>query len=205
MPYDSSPHGYLARAKQRLCERTHEALFYAAFELRCCVESRQDWYADAIEHLRVKITPWKIGQTAKRLENVFDSQKISHLTFGLKGNDKFEFYYTPVTKKLYKNAEKLGEFLHCMRTHKIDDDDAFWPTTRIFIEGVYRDAWIACHGTLLVPPLFQGKTRALHPIKIERYTEELIAWMDRAHQEGTQIVLKVKYLDKAPTEWVCDL
>ncbi len=205
MSYDSSPHGYLARAKLRLCEGTHEALFYAAFELRCCVESRQDSYADAMEHLRVKITPWKIGETAKRLERVFDSQKIAYVIFGSTDEDKFHLYYTPVTKKLSKNAEKLGKFLHCIRTYRIDDDDLFWSKTRTFIESVYRDAWIACKGTLLSPPLYLRAMRELHPIKVERYTEELTAWMERAYREGTQIVFKVRYLTKAPTEWICDL
>lgn len=107
MFYDSSPHGYLARAKLRLCEGTPEALFYAAFELRCCVESRQDWYANAMEHLRVKIRPWKITETAKRLESVFDSQKIAYLIFGPPDEDKFHLYYTPVTKDALQERCKI--------------------------------------------------------------------------------------------------
>ena len=204
MSYEISPHAYLARAKQRLQEGTSEALFYAAFEIRCCVESRQESYADAIEHMRVEIRSWKHKETARRLEKVFDSEKIAHLTFGLPNDAKFELYYTPVTKALSTNMGKMGDILHCMKAFKADDD-VFWRQTRTFVESVYREAWLACHGTLLTPPLYHRGCGGLTPMKVERFTEDLTTWFEQAHRESTQIMIGVDYLDKPPVEWVCDL
>lgn len=40
---------YLERAKARLEDATHVSLFYAAYEIRCAVEARQDEYLKAQE------------------------------------------------------------------------------------------------------------------------------------------------------------
>ncbi len=42
---------YLLRARKRLDEKTPASLFYAAFELRCGVESRMQEYLDAQDHI----------------------------------------------------------------------------------------------------------------------------------------------------------
>jgi hypothetical protein len=91
-----------------------------------------------------------------------------------------------------------------MKTFK-KDDDIFWQNTRLFVEDIYKNAWMACRGTLLAPPLFNAKDRSLHPMKIERHPEDLITWLDMVHREGTQILFRVNYLDNPPPEWICDL
>jgi hypothetical protein len=65
--YNMSEHGYLARAKSRLRERTPEGLFYAAFQLRCCVRPRRKTYARAIEFDTITIMQCDIGASARRL------------------------------------------------------------------------------------------------------------------------------------------
>jgi hypothetical protein len=205
MPYHISPHAYLDRAKQRLRDGTAESLFYAAFEIRCCVESRQECYADAIEHMRIEIRSWKHKETARRLEKVFDSEKIAHLKFRLSDNKTFDLYYTPVTTSLSTNMGKMGDILHCMKAFK-EDNDVYWQKTRAFVESVYKEAWVACHGTLLIPPLYDNKSgKPSTMVKIERFTDDMKEWITQAQRESTQIAVEVNYLDSPPAEWMCDL
>lgn len=199
MSYSISARGYLARAKQRLKDETPEALFYAAFELRCCVESRQEEYATALDFLKTKIKPWNIGKTAMTLQRVFDSKKIAHITLVFGNAKQFDLYYTPVTEGLHGAAVKtLGALLHCMPIFKVDDDP-FWMTTRTELIDIYRRAWITCQGTLLLPPLVD------HPMKVEHPSDDLADWLMRAGAEKLQLKMVVRYLDRPPSDWKCDL
>jgi len=60
MPYSVSARGYLHRAKLRLLENSNEAIFYGAFELRCCVEARQEEYATAIDFIKKRLNLGKL-------------------------------------------------------------------------------------------------------------------------------------------------
>ena len=198
MAYHINSRAYLARAKSRLSEDTFEALFYAAFELRCCVESRQEEYATELEFLRKKIKPWNIGKTAQTLEHVFESNKIAHITLSSQGSKVFDLYHTPVPRVLYTKAEKLGALLHRLSAFKWDTD-IFWTTTRSNLEKIYRDAWIACQGTLLTPPLMR------QPLKVENPSTDLTEWISRAAKEKLAFKMTVDYLDSPPADWTCDL
>jgi hypothetical protein len=198
MPYPVTARAYLERAKQRLLENTNEAVFYAAFELRCCVEARQEEYASSLEFIKAKIKPWHIGKTAKLLEQVFDSGKIACVTLTLEGSE-FISHYTPVSEGLCKSAERqLGGLLHCMTEFK-SDDDKFWKRARQQVSVIYRDAWISCQGHLLTPPLQN------HSLKFEVPPRALIDLMIQAHKAKTQVKMKIEYLDRASAEWACDL
>jgi hypothetical protein len=204
MPYDISASGYLARAKQQLLQNSSESLFYAAFELRCCVETRQEEYATEIEYIKTKIKPWKIGATAKQLEQMFDSSKIARVTIALKDSKSLTMYHTPVSKRLYKASEKLGELLHRMEKFK-SDDDPFWSHTRKQIATVYRDAWYSCQGQLMTPPLWDPKTKSVHPFKVREPADRLQEFLKQAAENNLFIRTEVTYLDQPPKEWVCDL
>ena len=129
MPYNVTARAYLDRAKRRLLENTNEAIFYASLELRCCVEARQEEYASSLEFIKAKIKPWRIGETARLLDQVFDRGKIACVTITI-GGSEFASHYTPVSERLSKSAVKqLGFLLHCMREFKSDDDE-FWRLTR---------------------------------------------------------------------------
>lgn len=198
MPYHISARAYLARAKQQLLANTNESLFYAAFELRCCVETRQEEYATEIKFIKTKIKPWKIGATAKQLERIFNSNKIARITMTDSNTADFVLYHTPVSQKLYREAEKLGEFLHRMEGFK-NDDDHFWSSTRNKIRKIYRDAWYSCQGQMITPPLQN------HPFKISDPSEQLKEFLQRAGRDKFTIKTKIEYLDQPPKEWVCDL
>jgi hypothetical protein len=204
MPYDISARGYLARAKQQLLRNSSESLFYAAFELRCCVETRQEEYATEIEYIKTKIKPWKIGATAKQLDQMFDSRKIARVTISLEKSESFTLYHTPVSKRLYKASEKLGELLHRMEKLKADDDP-FWSHTRRQISIVYRDAWYSCQGQLLTPPLWDSKTKSVHRFKISGPSDRLKELLKQAAENNLFFKTEIAYVDQAPEEWVCDL
>jgi hypothetical protein len=198
MPYPIAARAYLERAKRRLMENTNEAIFYAAFELRCCVEARQEEYATALEFIKTKIKPWKIGETARLLEEVFESARIARVTMTMDQCETFVFYYTPVPEALYKSTERIGDLLHCMRQFK-PDDDPFWASTRDQLSKIYEEAWFSCQGKLLTPPLWD------HPFKVEEPTERLIKLMSGAEENKIQMALRIEYLEHPPEEWTCDL
>src|SRR5262249_953257 len=89
---------YLTRAKEQLLQNSSQSPFYAAFELRCCVETRQEEYATEIEYIKAKIKPWNIGATAKQLEKMFDSSKIARVTISQGNHEGFTLYHTPGLK-----------------------------------------------------------------------------------------------------------
>jgi hypothetical protein len=155
-------------------------------------------YATALDFLRTKIKPWKIGKTAMTLERIFESKKIAQITLVFEGSKKVDLYYTPVSEKLYGAAERLGSLLHRMETFK-NDLDPFWITTRSELQSIYREAWLACQGTLLAPPFFE------HPLKVENPSEDLTEWLMRAGKEKLQFTTTVDYLDQPPAGWACDL
>jgi hypothetical protein len=196
--YSVNSRAYLARAKDRLNQKTLEALFYAAFELRCCVEARQDEYATALEFLKTKIKAWEIGKTAKTLARVFASNKIAHIKLVFDDSAEFDLFYTPVEMRLYKAAERLGSLLHCMKSFK-EASDPFWKETRAQLLEIYRDAWVACRGTLLTPMFFD------QPLKVESPPTGLVVYLSRATKEKQTMTIKVDYLDQPPADWVCDL
>jgi hypothetical protein len=198
MSYSVSSRAYLARANRRLKEQTLESLFYAALELRCCVETRQEEYATALDFLKTKVKPWKIGDTAMTLERVFDSKKLAHITVAFYDSREFYLYYTPVPETLYRGTERLGTLLHRMEVFKADTDP-FWTMARAELQNIYRGAWLACQGTLLTPPFFE------QPLKVENPSGDLAEWLIKAGKEQLKVTMRVEYLDQPPSVWTCDI
>lgn len=64
--YQTSPQGYLARCRDRLREGTKAGIFYAALELRGCIEARHAEYFEHHEPLSgTKFQPWRLGESQK--------------------------------------------------------------------------------------------------------------------------------------------
>jgi hypothetical protein len=146
MDYPVTPQDYLARARERLISNDPANLFYAAFELRCCVESRQADYLDALEKYQgVKVKGWKVGEVSRKLLHVWPDPKIARLTYGFDGRE-FPTYFTPVPPKLVRAVEKdVGPFLHA-QLHDRRSDDEWWQEARAKLTQIYKEAWIACRG-----------------------------------------------------------
>jgi hypothetical protein len=102
---------HLRRARKQLDARTHEGIFYAAFELRCGVESRIQNYLDAIEDIsKKKKKGWKIAAAGRELDKAFtDGLKIIEFTVILKNSNKrIPFIHTPVKPELRTVVGRLG-------------------------------------------------------------------------------------------------
>jgi len=143
--YSVSPDAYLERARTLLLEDRAASLFYAAFELRCFVEARQDLHLDAQrEYARSIPKHWKIGAQGKALEAVFESNKIQHIIFSYEGEQIFDAYHIPVSGDLRKRSAKLGELLHAQGKWR-DSNEEWWKTTRSDLIETYEMAWLCDH------------------------------------------------------------
>jgi hypothetical protein len=154
--YDTSSRGYLARAKSNFDCQENVSLFYAAFELRCGVEARLKEYvvkghADSVSFRKI---PWKIKKLAKMLAG---SSKIHDKRFIFtfihpKTGEKHYAAYNPVSGKLRKIAEKLGDYLHCADQNQVLKPMFFSQFRRLVKQGIEELA-LATAGTLIAPPV----------------------------------------------------
>lgn len=184
---------------------SNDALFYAAFELRCCIESRQAEYARALDPYKdVKIRAWNIGDNSKRIRKVSYADRIALMRFELSGKIA-ESYHTPVTDALVTFAEKeLNTLLHAQADFRADKDE-WWVRTQNRLLVGYRQAWLACQGDSLVPPLLNGKTNELHPLLLERQARNAPFFEPGEVVPGRRFSVEIRYLATAPDHWKCDL
>ena len=115
MSYRTGARDYLNRARVQLDEGTPEALFYAAFELRCGIEQRMREYLEAWDHVsEKKKRGWKIPDLGRSLDQTFKlGDKVAKFTVSARDRSKVYgvFYYTPVSEKLKAMAGQLGNYL----------------------------------------------------------------------------------------------
>jgi hypothetical protein len=203
MGYGVTARSYLQRARDRLLEDNKEALFYAAFELRCSVEARQDEYINAMKkYTRMKRTrSWKISESQRELEKIFrGGEIIVRLTITSNESDfKHESYHTPVSNRLANNMGRIGEYLHAMRRYA-RDDDPWWNETRSQLIELYKQVWISCRGNMLAPPLLDATTGKITSSVIEFTRKESTDLLKLRDLNG-----KLEYLNAPPDEWSADL
>ncbi|MEM1160183.1 MAG: hypothetical protein AAGJ28_04565 [Pseudomonadota bacterium] len=115
--YPVNPTAHLERAVQCLQKNTAPHLFYAAFEIRCCVELRQNEYLEAQEEYRSSLPKrFRIGQQAKELAKIYSESRIQKITMQFNDGFSIEFCYVPVSNSLKANTERLGSLLHSQHT-----------------------------------------------------------------------------------------
>ena len=200
MYYGISSRDYLKRAQERLIEDKPESLFYAAFELRCGIESRMREYLSAQEFVsKRKKEEWSIAKLGKNIEKVFKKgDKVVEITIMDKLTEKIldKFFYTPVTPELRNMGEKLGNILHAMKENK-SKDDKYWHDIRRSLENIFNELLKANVGTLLGVPLFKKETGQIYMNTEILEGDDPILTMNR-YKSGIQILLKVDYFDELP-------
>jgi len=161
--YGTDVYAYLVRARQQLDSRCCEDLFYAAFELRCAVESRLQQYLDAREDIaKHKKKGWRIAASEMELSKVFkDGRTIVEVKLTESTAGQLQLFYTPVSKTLVSAAECLGDLLHHRKTD-LDPCDAWWEKTRSFLEETFAGLEFASAGTLLAPPMKSADGRGVY-------------------------------------------
>lgn len=196
--YGIGSHAYLQRAGQRLAEQTAEALFYAALELRCAIEARQDEYIDAQkEYVRSIPKAWRIKDQGTELDRVFDNKLIQHLVLRVPGHDAWEVYHVPVSDALRTEAARLKDFLHA-QSKSYPDDDSWWEKTRQRLCKVYVGVWNCCQGHLLSPVLLKrGEMTGRMLIEFPADQPHLA----RALPAGARFTVTVDYLQEPPASW----
>lgn len=199
--YPVSPDAYLKRARDQLKNESAQSLFYAAFELRCFVESRQDQYLDAQkEYARSVPKKWRIGAQGKALSAIFESNKIQHISWFMSDVLVYEAYHVPVNTDLRSRAEKFGELLHAQDQWRAPEDE-WWANMRNSLLEAYELAWL-CNRGMLLSPMFLVEGRAVGRMVVDADTkEEMIGFL----QEGAQGVLTVDYPDTLPEDWRSDV
>lgn len=201
--YSIAPDAYLERARDHLISGEAVSIFYAALELRCFVESRQDRYLEAqAEYAKSIPKRWKIGAQGKALEAIFEKDQIQQISWQSNNELVFEAHYVPLSPELRKIAERLGSLLHAQEKW-ISPEDKWWNTTREELRHAYNLAWTCNKGNLLSPMLLiKGRTLGNMMLEIESDTKDkLLANM----KKGAMGVLNVDYLDEAPAHWTSDL
>lgn len=202
MSYGFAPEDYLARARDRIRDRSPEALFYAALELRSYLEARQDDYLDA-QRQYIKSFPrsWETTKQWKVLKKVY-ADDIQHLQMVFNDGWTLDAYHTPVTEAHKVSTERLSEYLHAQAGHRAPDDP-WWEKLRANVEAVYRLSWFCQQGNLLSPALLQGnKIKGSMVLKlpagaVEEYKERLAV--------GGRFGVKVSYLPQPPAHWTVDI
>jgi hypothetical protein len=200
MHYYADSRSYLQRARARLDEKNEEAIFYAAFELRCGIEARMQEYLGAQSHIsKSKKSGWKIAKLGKTIERAFKlGDRIARIIItDSSTNETLQtLYYTPVTLSLRKSGQQLGDFLHAIQDHR-KLDDLWWKSRRSFLESIYAELEKSNSGTLLGPPIVNPKG------EIQLQVENGINGAGIANQQklsyvGRKVVMKVDYIDTFP-------
>jgi hypothetical protein len=155
MPYHTTSRAYLERARARLAEHKTEALFYAAFELRCGVEERLHEY---LETTRRKREGYQIGKLGSKLEKAFTKgQQVISLSIVSEERPVLHLLYTPVRAELRNQTERLGNYLHAAKSFHADED-AYWVEFRNLLQSVADGLAWATRGSLVGPPVRDRKT-----------------------------------------------
>jgi len=197
--YKCGSRDYLARARMLLDQNSQQALFYAAFELRCGIEARLQEYLEVQEHLSKKRKEgWKIAELANNLKRAFDDgdQIVEIIMSDKETGEAVSCYYTPVTTSLKKKGQQLGNYLHPMKEHK-SSEHVWWKTLRSLLEATYQELKLATAGTLLGPPLLspQKQTRLSCELGYDPNGDEILK---KLGQVGKLTQMSVKYLKTLP-------
>jgi len=200
MTYKISAEDYLKRARNQLDVGSRDSLFYAAFELRCGIEARMHRYLEARENItKLKKKGWKVAKMASQIEGTFPTKgKICKVTILDQENELpvTELKYIPISNKLKKMAEKLGDYLHAQEKFR-QDDDSWWQEARLFMEEIYEELTYVTSGTLMGAPLIEPKTNRVHfEIELPRKEEYKLESLRKSFLETKEVKIQVAYVEK---------
>lgn len=205
--YPTAAQSYLRRARDRILEGTTASLFYAAFELRACIEARVVEYAETLPHIKgKKITSWQLAKAKLALQRAVPDRRYTVMTIKI-GDAQHTVAHTPIPNDVWKNVGKLGDYLHYR--HDFDDGDReHLLALAHLVLTVYKDAWIACRGDLIGPLLGRGKPGSQVTTLIRLDSPDALAFNEiikKAVAEETPAIMGIEYPDELPGDWDFDL
>ena len=198
--YGCGSRDYLRRSRELLDSGCSEALFHAAFELRCGIESRMQEYLEvAADFSKKRKQGWRIAELGKNIERAFKlADKIVQLTFHGTEGKAVKIYHTPVQAQLRKQAQQLGDYLHAMKRYR-GSEDPWWISFKCLLDETCEGLAVATRGTLLGPLLIgpDGKsTKINHELEIDAEADEMMIAFGR---EGNVINVTIAYLAHFPS------
>jgi hypothetical protein len=201
LTYGVTSRAYLARARSRLDDGTPEGLFYAAYELRCGIQSRLQEYLEARKEIAQKRREgWRIPQLAGDVERVFKSgDTVAQLSVtSARTPGTLVIYYTPVSRRLQAFAGRLGELLHAQPYRP--EDDPFWENQRTFLEEVHLELKRATTGAAVGPPLINQRTGLVNLNLVFPDSDTATACLQFLGSPGQELQFRVKYLSELPAD-----
>ncbi len=218
--YKITPQAYLALCRGQMLEGTKQGLFYAAFELRCCVEAR---LAEYFEHYKLlakgKFEPYLVSKNQKTVNRMMAGDTIIQVTFDFDGGPSIKQFYTPVPFKLQNFIKNGVDYLRHTQSHYRKLDDPWWDDTRSKLIDAYRASWITCRGEMPLPilwntgsdqihtaqPPWETATRRTHPVIIYHTNENKAVLEQLAGMTDKKMSVTVEHLELPPPNWICDL
>lgn len=203
--YGTDVYAYLVRARRQLDTGDQGSLFYAAFELRCAIESRLQQYLDAREDIaKHKKKGWKLAPSELELAKAFrDKRTIVELILTASDAGELRLFYTPVRKSLVTAGERLGDLLHRAKSD-LDDEDPWWSTTRNSLEETFTELEFASAGTLLAPPMMSrdGRNVYMHSFFHRSHPRSKVFDRFTALPQGTQVNSRIHFHSVLPEDAV---
>ena len=203
MEYSLHSRDYLKRARKRLNENTQESLFYAAFELRCGIQSRLTQYEDAMLGItKSKSAGWEIPKLAKNVERIYRTgDKMIRVDFQDEEGTNVgrSMFYTPVNSNLRRMAGKLGNLLHCPKEFR-ESDDAWWVEIRAFLEDVFIELEKANKGNVLCIPIWGAGKRSAHIVTEPTIEETVDQQVASIGEIGERLLVSFHHCDDFPDD-----
>ena len=162
--YSVNSTSYLHRARCRLDSGLPEDLFYAAFEIRCGVESRMQEYLEFQQHVpKGRKQDWEIVKLGKSIDEAFKTAQVARVRILdlATHSEKAVLYYIPVSPVLQDIAKRLGDYLHAQKKFR-KPEDPWWNEMRELLESAANLLNEANQGELLGPPLLHTRSGHIH-------------------------------------------
>lgn len=197
--YDASSRGYLERARLRMQEHTPESRVYAALDLRSGIEARYREYLEVWDHIsKGAKNGWQLSALWKETERAFKTgDKVVEVTIATQDRHQVRgiIYHTPIPNALRKRGEKLGEFIHSVRSGSSRNPE-WWAKLERELASCAQQLAIANMGILLGPPLKRGN-QILTSIEIPPgYEPEEVKALISG--DGEHVMMNFQYCDSLP-------
>lgn len=193
--YGTRAKDYLTRAEDRLVEGARESLFYAALELRCGIEKRMKQYLEAQVHIsKAKKKGWEIAKLGKGIEEAFRTgdQVVEFSIIDAEDRVLARFLYTPVTSRLQKLGQQLGNYLHA--THlPSEPGDSWWAELREKLDETALLLRMATFGELLGAPLIHKETHKVHMSGEFDQGDSRLEFMQQLFDSRSKVRIRVGY------------
>lgn len=191
----------------RLSSRGHEGWHLLRCpELRGCIEARHAEYFEHHEPLSsTKFQPWRLGENQKVVAKITEGDLISRINFRLSDGRSITQFHIPISTRLHRYAMRTVDGLRHAQNNYRTPNDLWWAETRLQLEEVYREAWVACRGELPILPLWDSETGELVSFSIYISDDNRDDMEALGKAVGTPMEIDVKHLDAPSNDWICDL